>query len=100
MMNAQQIVDGIMTLRTAYPSFYKNYGNAECMALAKTWTKHFGRFDGDDLDAVLQSWIARNNFPPSIKEMLDEFKAVEVERAVQARPVPWTQHTFEETLTC
>ena len=89
MMNGKTITNGIVNLRSAYPGFYKNYNNEDYMALAKLWAKYFAKFNDDDLDVVLQKWIAAHNFPPCIKELLDEFKSLEIERMVAQKPVPW-----------
>ena len=86
-MTDKAILNQIMKLRVTFPQYYKHYGREENVALAKIWQKQFAEVEDGDMIKVVDSFIGSHTFPPSIKELLDELKGLEMTRLVQQQPI-------------
>lgn len=88
-MTDQTILNQLLKLKVTFPNHYKHYGKEENVALAKIWQKQFASVEDSDMIQVVDAFISNNSFPPSIKELKDALKNLEVERMVNRKPVPW-----------
>lgn len=88
-MTDQAILNQLLKLKVTFPNHYKHYGKEENVALAKIWQKQFAAVDDSDMIQVVDRFISDNPFPPSIKELKDALKNLEIEKMISQKPVPW-----------
>lgn len=88
-MTDQAILNQLLKLKVAFPGHYKHYGKEENVALAKIWQKQFAEIEDADMIQAVDKFISDNPFPPSIKELKDMIKNLQLERMINHRPVPW-----------
>lgn len=69
-------------LKAAYPSFYRDYTEAEALAVVNLWAEMFAEDDAREVAAAIKAMIATrtSNFPPvigEVKEALQKLRAPE-----------------------
>lgn len=70
----------IAKLKVAYPYYFKNLNNEEFLQMTKMYQEELKIYDVNTMDLVIKNIIKNYDFMPSLKEVIDEFDKIRLDR--------------------
>ena len=77
-MNYKETMQILFVLETAYPVFYKNYGEAQRKAAVSLWQYQFQEYDFDTVHKAVHALISTraDTFPPTIGNVKEAIQRI------------------------